>query len=57
METHCRTPATPVHAEGPVFTRASCINRPTEAANETKEITYAIKSHSFNLQTQKKQNN
>lgn len=52
-KTHCKTPATPVHADGLVFTRASCISKPTEAANETKETTYAIKSQSFNLQFRK----
>ncbi|GER37775.1 ABC-2 type transporter family protein [Striga asiatica] len=47
------TPAIPVQAEGPDSTRASCINRPTEAANETNDTTYAMKSQSFNLHTQK----
>lgn len=47
--THWRTPATPVHAEGPVSTSASCIKSPTEAANETNDTTYAMKSQSFNL--------
>lgn len=51
--THWRTPATPVHDEGPDFTSESCTSRPTEAANETKDTTYAIKSQSFNLQIQK----
>ena len=37
--THCKTPAVPVHTEEPDFTSESCINRPTEAASETKETT------------------
>lgn len=37
--THWNTPAVPVHADGPDSTRASCINRPTEAAKETNETT------------------
>lgn len=48
--THCRTPAVPVQAEGPSGTSASCINKPTDAANETNDTTYARKSQSFNLQ-------
>ncbi|KAF4352909.1 hypothetical protein F8388_003300 [Cannabis sativa] len=47
--THCKTPAVPVHTEGPVFTSESCIRRPTEAARETKDTTYAKNSQSFNL--------
>ena len=43
-------PAVPVHTEGPVLTIESCINKPTDAAKETKETTYAKKSQSFNLQ-------
>lgn len=49
INTHWKTPAIPVHEEGPVSTNASCIKSPTEAANETKDTTYAIKSQSFNL--------
>jgi hypothetical protein len=48
--THCRTPATPVQTEGPLFVRASCTNKPTDAARQTKETTYATKSQSFTLQ-------
>jgi len=48
--THCKTPAVPVHTEGPVLTIESWINKPTDAAKETKETTYAKKSQSFNLQ-------
>lgn len=47
--THCKTPAVPVHTEGPVLTIESCINKPTDAARETKDTTYAKKSQSFNL--------
>lgn len=47
--THCKTPAVPVHTEGPVFTSESCTRRPTEAARETKDTTYAKNSQSFNL--------
>ena len=47
--THCKTPAVPVHTEGPVVTSESCINRPTDAARDTKDTTYAKKSQSFNL--------
>lgn len=48
-KTHCKTPAVPVQAEGPVWTSESCISSPTDAARETKDTTYAKKSHSFNL--------
>lgn len=51
--THCKTPATPVHTDGPVFTKESCNNSPTEAARETKDTTYAKKSQSFNLLEQR----
>lgn len=37
--THCKTPAVPVHTEGPVLTIESCINKPTDAARETKDTT------------------
>jgi hypothetical protein len=40
----------PVHVDGPVFVRASWTKKPTAAANETKDTTYEMKSHSFNLQ-------
>ena len=48
--THCRTPATPVQTEGPLFVSASCTNKPTDPARQTKETTYATKSQSFTLQ-------
>lgn len=47
--THCKTPAVPVQAEGPSGTSASCINKPTDAAKDTNDTTYARKSQSFNL--------
>lgn len=50
--THCRTPATPVQTEGPLFVSASCTNKPTDPAKQTKETTYATKSQSFTLQDQ-----
>jgi len=48
--THCRTPATPVQTEGPLFVSTSCTNKPTDPARQTKETTYATKSQSFTLQ-------
>lgn len=38
-KTACNTPAVPVHTEGPVFTKESCINKPTDAARDTNATT------------------
>ena len=51
--THCRTPATPVQTDGPLSVSASCTNKPTDPARQTKETTYATKSQSFTLQVGK----
>jgi hypothetical protein len=51
--THCRTPATPVQTDGPLSVSASCTNKPTDPARQTKETTYATKSQSFTLQIKK----
>lgn len=48
-KTHCKTPATPVQTEGADLSSESWISRPADPAKETKDTTYAMKSHSFSL--------
>jgi len=52
-QTHCKTPATPVQTEGADLSSESWISRPADPAKETKDTTYAMKSHNFNLSTTK----
>jgi len=52
-QTHSKTPATPVQTEGADLSSESWISRPADPAKETKDTTYAMKSHNFSLSTRK----